>query len=144
MKPHGALYHRCNVDAATAKTVVEASRAFDPSLSMMGQFGTEFQRICDLMNVHFIREAFADRRYLKNGSLMSRSQPGAVISDPQAAGLQAVSIALQAKVAIDFNHKVEVIGDSICVHGDSPDAAEILRSARDMLIRAGVMLGPPK
>ena len=143
VKPHGALYHCCNVDAVIAKTVVEVSRAFDPSLSMMGQAGTEFQRICDQMNVHFIREAFADRRYLKNGSLMPRSQPDAVIGDPMAAGLQAVSIVLQAKAAIDSNHEVEVIGDSICVHGDSPSAAEILRSTRDMLMRAGVTIEPP-
>ena len=144
VKPHGALYHRCNVDSATARVVVEVSQAFDPSLSMMGQAGTEFQRICDQMNVHFIREAFADRRYLQNGSLMARNQPGAVISDPKAAGLQAVSIVLQATVAIDFNHDVEVIGDSICVHGDSPSAAEILRSTRDALIQAGVMIEPSK
>ena len=144
VKPHGALYHGCNVDAAIAKTVVEASRAFDPSLSMMGQAGMDFQRVCDQLSVHFIREAFADRRYLKDGSLMSRSQPGAVVSDPKAAGSQAVSIVLQAKVAIDSNHEVEVIGDSICVHGDSPRAAEILQVTRDMLVRAGVLIGTPK
>ena len=144
VKPHGALYHRCNVDTVIAKTVVEVSREFDPSLSMMGQAGTEFQRICDQMNVHFIREAFADRRYLKNGSLMPRSQLDAVISDPKDAGLQAVSIVLQAKVAIDSNHEAQVIGDSICVHGDSPSAAEILRTTRDMLIQAGVMIRPSK
>jgi len=144
VKPHGALYHRCNVDAATAKTVVEVAQAFDPSLSMMGQAGTEFQVVCNQMGVQFIREAFADRRYLTDGSLMPRGQPGAVINDPEAAGLQAVSIVLQTKVAIDSNHKAEVIGDSICVHGDSPNAAEILRIARDMLIRAGVMIGSPR
>ena len=138
------LYHRCNVDTVIAKTVVEVSREFDPSLSMMGQAGTEFQRICDQMNVHFIREAFADRRYLKNGSLMPRSQLDAVISDPKDAGLQAVSIVLQAKVAIDSNHEAQVIGDSICVHGDSPSAVEILRTTRDMLIQAGVMIRPSK
>jgi len=143
VKPHGALYHRCNVDAETAQAVVEASQAFNSSLSMMGQAGTEFQRICDRMKVAFIREAFADRRYLKTGSLMSRSQPEAVISDPQAAGSQAVSIVLRSKVAIDSNHEVKVIGDSICVHGDSPKAAEILRCVKDMLTRACVVIGPP-
>jgi len=115
VKPHGALYHCCNVDASAAQAVVELAQAFDPSLSMMGQAGTEFERICDQMNVHFIREAFADRRYLKNGRLVPRSQPEAVIRDPTAAGLQAVSIVLQAKVTIDSNHEAEVIGDSICV-----------------------------
>jgi len=132
VKPHGALYHCCNVDASAAQAVVELAQAFDPSLSMMGQAGTEFERICDQMNVHFIREAFADRRYLKNGRLVPRSQPEAVIRDPTAAGLQAVSIVLQAKVTIDSNHEAEVIGDSICVHGDSSNAIKILRSTRDM------------
>ena len=67
-----------------------------------------------------------------------------MVSDPKAAGSQAVSIVLQAKVAIDSNHEVEVIGDSICVHGDSPRAAEILQVTRDMLVRAGVLIGTPK
>ena len=144
VKPHGALYHCCNVDASAAQAVVELAQAFDPSLSMMGQAGTEFERICDQMNVHFIREAFADRRYLKNGRLVPRSQPEAVIRDPTAAGLQAVSIVLQAKVTIDSNHEAEVIGDSICVHGDSSNAIKILRSTRDMLIRAGVRIEHPQ
>ncbi len=148
VKPHGALYHRCNIDAATAETVVEVSRSFgrssgssfSRSLSMMGQAGTEFQGVCDSLNVRFIREAFADRRYLESGNLSPRSQIGGVIEDPDEAASQAVAIVFQEKLTTVSNHEVGVIGDSICVHGDSPNACEILMKSRGMLMQAGVLI----
>lgn len=141
VKPHGALYHRCNVDSSVAQVVVELVQAFGRSLAIMGQAGTEFEQICASMGVCFIREAFADRRYLQCGSLMARSLPAAVITDPSVAALQAASIVLDGKVAIDSNHEVGVIGDSICVHGDNSNAAEILSAVRGKLSSLRVSIG---
>ena len=144
VKPHGALYHRCNTDMSVAQVVVETVQAFDRSFLIMGQSGTEFEKACGSTGIHFIREAFADRRYLESGHLMERSQPEAVIIDPTIAASQAVSIALYNKVAINSNQKTEVIGDSICFHGDNPNAAEILRIAREKLTNSGVNVGSGK
>ena len=140
VKPHGALYHRCNIDAAAARVVVKTSLEFGDSMSIMGQFGTEFEQVCEAMGVTFIREAYADRRYLESGRLMPRALPGAVITDPNAAAAQVLSIATNASATTDSNHEVRVIGDSICVHGDSPNAMETLMIARTQLTVAGITI----
>ena len=141
VKPHGALYHRCSQDTTTARVVVETARAFDASLSMMGQGGTEFERVCETMTVPYIREAFVDRRYLECGQLKPRRFSDAVITDPNAAALQGASIALKNVVALDSDQKITVVADSICVHGDNPIAAETLRLIRAKILAAGVSIG---
>ena len=141
VKPHGALYHRCNVDAVAAQVVVEVALEFGSSMSIMGQTGTKFEEICTAMGVAFIREAFADRRYLQSGQLMPRHLPDAVITDPDSAALQAVSIATHQAVTVDSNHDIRVIGDSICVHGDNPNAIWTLKIARTQLTAAGISIG---
>lgn len=143
VKPHGALYHRCNIDPVTARVVVEVALEFGSSLSMMGQTATKFEEVCGTMGVPFIREAFADRRYLESGGLMPRHLPGAVITDPNVAASQAVSIVLNKTATVDFNHDIKVIGDSICVHGDNPIAPETCRIAKTRLIAAGFSIGRP-
>ena len=142
IKPHGALYHRCNFDASVARLLVEVALEFDSSLSMMGQTNTKFEEICQTLSVPFIREAYADRRYLKSGRLMPRDLPGAVITDPNVAASQAVSIATHGTVTVDFNHEINVIGDSICVHGDNPSATETIIIARNRLTAAGILIRP--
>ena len=143
VKPHGALYHRCNVDLMTAQIVVEVAQEFGGSLSIMGQANTKFEEACNAVGVHFIREAYADRRYLESGRLMPRHLPGAVITDPNVAARQVVSIAKNGVATADSNHEIKVIGDSICVHGDNPNAIETLKLARIQLTVAGVSIGPP-
>jgi len=143
VKPHGALYHRCNIDPVTARVMVEVALEFESSLSIMGQTATKLEEICQTLEVPFIREAFADRRYLESGRLMPRHLPGAVIADPNVAASQAVSIALNQTATVDSNHKTKVIGDSICVHGDNPCAAETFKIARIQLTAAGFSIGRP-
>ena len=142
VKPHGALYHRCNVDPITARVVAEVAVEFGDSISIMGQTDTRIEEVCATKGVHFIREAFTDRGYLESGRLKPRHLPGAVITDPEVAASQAVSIATSGTVTVDSNHRIAVIGDSICVHGDNPNADQILQLARKKITAAGILIGP--
>jgi UPF0271 protein len=92
--------------------------------------------------LRFVPEAFADRRYLADGSLQPRSEPGSVLGDASAAAAQAVSIAGGSVTAADGS-RVELRAESICCHGDTPGAVEIAAAARAALEGAGVAIGPP-
>ena len=116
VKPHGALYHRVTVDPEQRAALVEAAG----DLPILGLAGTGFPR----------SEGFADRGYLPEGGLVPRSRPGALITDPDAAGAQAVRLLAETV-------------DSICIHSDTPGALEIARAVRAVLEAAGAEIRHP-
>ena len=92
--------------------------------------------------LRFVPEGFADRRYLPDGTLQPRSEPGSVIDDPDDAAAQAVAIAGGQVIAADGS-SVELRAESICCHGDTPGAVEIAAAVRRGLEGAGIAIGPP-
>ena len=123
VKPHGALYHRCQADPEAAIEVVRVCADF--GVGIMGQPGFALIEEGHKLGIPTYREGFADRAYLPDGRLAPRTQPGSVLA-PQAAGEQAIRMARSG----DF--------DTICLHGDSPGAEKVARSIREALRETGV------
>jgi len=135
VKPHGALYNMAATDRALADAIAGAVRDFDDTLILVGLANSELPRAGEAAGLAVAHEAFADRRYEADGSLMARSKTGAVIDDVDAAIAQAVSIATRGEVGA-----LRVRADTICVHGDRADAATFARRLREALDDAGVAI----
>jgi 5-oxoprolinase (ATP-hydrolysing) subunit A len=133
VKPHGALYNTIAGNREEAKTVYEAIREVDPSLMVMGLAGSIAAEIAQELGLQFIAEAFADRTYRADGTLTSRSEEGAVISDADESVVQVLSIILDKHVVTSEGITIPMHADSICIHGDNPAAVDILRALDEAL-----------
>jgi UPF0271 protein len=140
VKPHGALYNMAAKDAALAGAIARAVRDFDRGLILVGPSGSELPRGGAALGLRVAHEAFADRRYEADGSLTPRRETGAVIEDIEAAVTQAVQIATKGNVEIRGGKTLSLHADTICVHGDRPDAALLAQRLREALERAGVAI----
>ena len=127
VKPHGALYHHCQHDPASADAVARVAKAH--GVGLIGQPGLELLAAARRAGVQAYREGFADRLHLSDGSLAPRTQPGAVL-DPETAAAQAVRLARSGQF------------DTVCIHGDSHGAAAVAAAVRAALRDAGVETGP--
>jgi len=141
VKPHGALYNTAANDAAETTAIIEAIQAVDPSLALMGLAGSITEQVAKEQNISFIAEAFADRQYTAEGRLMSRSQEGAVIHEPMRSAAQVVAIILKQQVPCAAGHFIPMQAQSICIHGDNPQAVEILQTINLLLEQNGVIKG---
>jgi 5-oxoprolinase (ATP-hydrolysing) subunit A len=141
VKPHGALYNMAAKDRALADAIAAAVRDFDRALILVGLAGGELPRAGEAAGVPVAHEAFADRRYEADGSLMARSKSGAVIDDVDAAVAQAISIATRGEARTP-DGPLRIRADTLCVHGDRPDAAVFARRLREGLEAAGVSISP--
>lgn len=142
VKPHGALYHACVSNYAQAEAVVLAAHEYDPSLAVLGLPGSHVLAIADSIGMEFVPEAFADRAYLADGTLVPRSQPVSVITDPTQVAARAVAIATEHRVIAIDGTVVDVRARSICIHGDTPGAVGLARAVRAGLEIAGVGIYP--
>lgn len=142
VKAHGVLYNRAAAEAPLATVLAQAVRDFDSSLVLVGLAGSELLRAGRLAGLAVAAEAFADRAYEPDGSLRSRRLPGAVLASPEAAAEQAVSIVTLGRVAAHEGSMVEIDADTLCIHGDTPGAADYARAVRRALQGAGVRIGP--
>jgi UPF0271 protein len=141
VKPHGALYNMAAKERALADAIAAAVRDFDRALILVGLAGSELPRAGEAAGLTVAHEAFADRRYEADGSLMARSKAGAVIDDADAAVAQAVSIASRGEAGTTGG-TLRIRADTICVHGDRPDAASFARRLREGLEGAGLSIAP--
>jgi UPF0271 protein len=141
VKPHGALYHRVDVDDRCARAVGEAAQVFG-GLALVVSAGSAARLSALDLGVEVVAEAFADRGYLPDGRLAPRTSPGAVLAQPEAAARQAVSLVTEGVVKALDGTSVVVLAASICVHGDTPGAPSIARAVRAALEAAGVALAP--
>ena len=137
VKPHGALYNMAARDRALSDAIARALRDFDAQLILVGLANSELPRAGQALGLHVAHEAFADRRYESQGSLTPRREPGAVIEDVDAAVAQAVKIATKGKVDIRTGGMLELRADTICVHGDRPDAGTFAQRLHEALLAAG-------
>ncbi len=141
VKPHGALYHRCAADPAAAQALVEATRAFRPSLAIVGAPGGEALAAAASAGLPAVAEGFADRGYAPDGRLLPRAHPGALL-DAGAAAEQARRIATGDGVATAGGADFPLDVRTVCVHGDQPGAAELARAVREALEAAAVRVSP--
>jgi UPF0271 protein len=138
VKAHGALYNTAHIDAEHAGALVDAVAAF--GLPVLCQPGGETARIASTAGVSVVHEAFADRGYQASGALVPRTEPGAVLDDPAEVAERAVRMARDGEVRTPAGERVAVVPQSLCVHGDSPNAVAMARAVRDALESAGVQV----
>lgn len=144
VKPHGALYNQAAADPLLAGAIARAVARFSRELLLFGLASSEPMRSAAAdAGLRFVPEAFADRRYLADGSLQPRSQPGSLITDATAAAAQAVRVAVDGEVRAVDGTAVTIDAESICCHGDTPGAVEIAGAVRAALATAGVEVSAP-
>ena len=142
VKPHGALYNAIVAHEEQAAAVVRAVVDLDPALPLVGLPGSAVLRLAEQAGLRTVREAFADRAYTPEGTLVSRRLPGAVLHDPDEIARRCVAMATGQPVTDVEGGALLLSPDSICVHGDTPGAVGIARAVRDALAGAGVALAP--
>jgi len=141
VKPHGALYNQAAADEALAQAVARAVARFDPSLVFVGLASSPvMRRAAESQGLRFAGEAFADRRYEADGTLVSRRAAGALIEGPAEAAAQAVRIAREHAVAARDGSSVALDAATLCLHGDAPGAVANARAVREALDAAGVVV----
>ncbi len=138
VKPHGALYNAVVRHEGQAAAIVEAVRAYDPGLSVLGLPGSALLSAAEASGLRTVAECFADRAYRADGSLVPRTEPGAVIEDVDTVVARALRMAVAHEVVAADGTVVTVTAQSICVHGDTAGAVEIAAAVRSALGRAGV------
>ncbi|MFI9024514.1 LamB/YcsF family protein [Streptomyces sp. NPDC053560] len=138
VKPHGALYNRAVHDADQAAAIVAGIRRAAGPLPVLGLPGSQLHAAALAAGLPTITEAFADRAYTAEGTLVSRREPGAVVHDPDAVVKRSLGLARDHAVTAIDGERVEVDVQSLCLHGDTPGAAALARRVRDELTAAGV------
>ena len=144
VKPHGALYNHAEKDRATAVAIITAMRSYDPRLRLVGRAQSAMQQAASALGQAFTPEAFADRRYLADGSLAPRSDPESVISDADAVDAQVRSLATEGEVVSIDGHRLKVAFRSLCVHGDTAGAPLLAGRVRQTLETLGISLSAPR
>ncbi len=142
VKPHGALYNTIAHDERQARDVIAAIREIDAGLVLVALAGSPLVGWAEAAGLRVVAEAFADRAYTPQGTLVSRREPGAVLHDASDVAERMLRLAHEGTVTAIDGSVVRIRADSICVHGDSPGAVEMARRVRERLVQAGVMVRP--
>ncbi|MFI8591487.1 LamB/YcsF family protein [Dietzia maris] len=147
LKPHGALYNRIVRDSAQAAGVVDAvvryaELASEEPLTILGLPGAVVLSHAAAVGVPTVTEAFADRGYRPDGTLVPRGEPGAVITDVDEVAERVVAMATGRSITATGGSQVVVAAASVCVHGDTPGAVDLARRVRASLEEAGVEVAP--
>ncbi|HMA19292.1 MAG TPA: 5-oxoprolinase subunit PxpA [Gemmatimonadaceae bacterium] len=137
VKPHGAMYNRASHEPELAAVIADATHRFDSSLFLLALSGSELEKAGRFRGLRVAREAFIDRAYMSDGTLVPRQSVGGVIRNATVAAERAVSIAVNQKVESIDGYLVSIIADSLCVHGDGANALETVSVARSRLQESG-------
>ncbi|MFD8352997.1 LamB/YcsF family protein [Streptomyces coelicoflavus] len=138
VKPHGALYNRVVRDEEQASAVVDGVLLAGGALPVLGLPGSRVLERAGRAGLPVVPEAFADRAYTDEGTLVPRVQEGALVTDPDAVVARAVGLARSGSVTARSGARVEVRARSLCVHGDTPGAVDLARRVRERLEASGV------
>ncbi|WP_219838604.1 LamB/YcsF family protein [Paenibacillus sp. R14(2021)] len=144
VKPHGALYHMAGRSEELAEAFVRAVHAYDASLFIYGQWGSTLLGEADKLGLPRASEVFADRTYRADGTLTPRTQPGALHRDADAALSQTIDIIVKGRVRTIEGTEIPMHGDTVCLHGDGPQAAVFAAHLHRGLVAAGIELRPPR
>ncbi|MBG5949710.1 MULTISPECIES: LamB/YcsF family protein [Proteus] len=142
VKPHGALYNTIAHDKRQALAVIEAILAVDPQLTLVALAGSPLITLAKEKGLRVIAEAFADRAYHADGTLVSRKKEGAVLHDPELVAQRMLQLVQEGGVESIEGVFTAIEADSICVHGDSPDAVALAKSVKEILINHDVSIKP--
>ncbi|MGN6677400.1 MAG: LamB/YcsF family protein [Streptosporangiaceae bacterium] len=142
VKPHGALYHRVARDPVQGDALIQAVRAYDPSLPLLTKPDGQAAEIAWAAGLRVVTEAYADRASGADGALVSRGQPGAVLTDPDLVASRAVRMVTTGTVQAIDGTQVQLGARSLCIHGDTAGAVAMARAVRGALEQAGVTLAP--
>lgn len=142
VKPHGALYNAAAADPDVARAIAEAVRAADPSLVLVALARSPLAEAGRSAMLRVAAEAYCDRAYLPDGTLVPRGGPGAVITDPHEAAARAVRIVLDGAVEAVDGSTLRIRADTLCVHGDTPNAPAIAAAVASALSEQHVTLAP--
>jgi 5-oxoprolinase (ATP-hydrolysing) subunit A len=138
VKPHGALYNTCVVDDVQAQAVVRAVKEYDDALPILGLPGSALLRHGEQAGLTPVSEGFVDRAYTPTGHLVPRSDPAALVSDPDTVVGRSVRLATAGEVVAVDGSVLAMRVSSLCVHGDTPGAVDLARRVRRALGEAGV------
>jgi UPF0271 protein len=144
VKPHGALYNQAETDGALADAIIAAVRAFDPNLRLVGRAGSAMADAAAAVGHPFTPEAFADRRYRADGTLLPRSLPGAVLTDPEEVARQVLRLVTHGEVVASDGSHLPVAFETLCLHGDTPGSAVLASRVRQELSALGVSVSAPR
>ena len=140
VKPHGALYNRAVTDPEQAAAIASAAVCYDAALRLLTLPGSALATAATDVRLPTVTEAFADRAYRDDGTLVPRGEPGAVLTDPEVVAARAVDMVVRGTVQTVSGDALEVSPRSICVHGDTPGAVVLAAGVRAALEKAGVTL----
>ncbi|CAJ1495434.1 LamB/YcsF family protein [[Mycobacterium] burgundiense] len=138
VKPHGALYNSIVTHQEQARAVARAVHAVDPELPVLGMSGSAFFAEARELGLRTVAEVFADRAYRPDGRLVSRREPGAVLHDSAEIAERIISMVRTGRVIAIDGSSIAADVESICVHGDSPDAVQIAHAVRGRLVGEGI------
>jgi UPF0271 protein len=138
VKPHGALYNTAAQDPALATAICEAIRQVDAGLVVVCLAGSPMAGVIRSLGLRCAEEAFADRGYTPEGTLVPRGTPGALVEDPAAVAERVAAMARDRRVTSVAGTSVAVAADTICLHGDTPGAALLAAAIRARLAHDGV------
>ena len=142
VKPHGALYNTAAHDRDVAAAICAAVRDLDPALVVVCLAGSPMVEVVRAAGLLCAQEAFADRAYARDGTLVPRSQPGALIDDPARAAERAVALVTEGRLTAIDGHPLRVQADTLCIHGDTAGAARLATAIRARLDAAGARVRP--
>jgi len=145
VKPHGSLYLTAVEDEETARAVAEAVVSVDPGLiyvALAGARGRAMARIGREVGLRVAYEAFPDRAYTPEGTLAPRALPGAVIRDPDMVAERALKMARDGRVTAVDGTEIELEAGTLCVHGDTPGAVDLVRKIREAMESEGIEVRP--
>ncbi|WP_237569762.1 LamB/YcsF family protein [Mycolicibacterium lacusdiani] len=140
VKPHGALYNTIVRHAEQADAVATAVHFVDPALPVLGLAGSEFFDAARALGLRTVPEAFADRAYQPDGTLVSRREQGAVLHDVDEIAERVAAMTGRGRVTASDGSTIPITVESVCVHGDSPGAVRIAAAVRDRLVADGLRL----
>ena len=138
VKPHGAMYNMAAKDGKIATAIIDGIWEVDKNLIVLGLAGSEMVKAAEKKGLRVANEVFADRAYNPNGTLVQRSLPGSMIKDKNIAISRVIRMVTEGKVTAINGEDLDIRVDSICVHGDNPEAAELARLTKEALLRAGI------
>jgi len=142
VKAHGALYNMAARDRTLADAIAAAVRAVDPSLVLFGLPGSELLRAGEAAGLAVASEGFADRAYAPDGSLASRTTAGSVLHDPDVVVRRALDMIQHGRVTTVTGSQLTFRVDTLCVHGDTPGAPDLVRRLRQGLEQQGIVVAP--
>ena len=142
VKVHGALYNMGARNEGLARAVAEAVREVDPELILVGMAGSAWIKVGRELGLRVACEGFADRSLNPDGTLVPRSQPGAIIDDVEEVIARVLRIVADGKVLAINGEEIDMAADTICLHSDTPGAADLAQALRQRLEAAGVLVVP--